>query len=426
MSGRIELLSLISLAVFAVGCSADDRALPAERGLSASETAASESVTRDRLPTVDRDDLAAFMKKAELVDRVGARFDLRDVQYTSPTDAVAWFDGRKSGDTVISTTDDNWVNASHLLIRYGLAQNLSYLPLGRGAVAIKPQGGSSRGAAPPFVLYASGEAEPLRIGEPRAPDANSDLLEIDSYHFFWAIDAPVRTLAPDDSMMLESLWATDVEAGEIFPLAGPPPGDVQMSVPGRDGAALIIDGYRGSDEAWRFHTSTDRGQTWQQTDVKRPLGRQRILPDAPASPYAIGPGASQALALADYGIDTPHHLRQLWRTDDEEQFRRVRLPRDQMPFAGMAFAPDGSLLLAEVDDTECLISTSVCTRGGKIWRLPPNGSDPVPLEGRPALFGHHGMDLLDASGGVIVARTGYDTLAISTDGYTWSEVAPGR
>lgn len=104
----------------------------------------------------------------------------------------------------------------------------------------------------------------------------------------------------------------------------------------------------------------------------------------------------------------------------------MRLPRDQMPFAGMAFAPDGSLLVAEVDDTECLISTPVCTRGGKIWRLPPDGSDPVPLEGGPALFGHHGTDLLDASGGVIVARTGYDTLAISTDGYTWSEVAPGR
>ncbi|WP_416955207.1 hypothetical protein ACNKF0_01655 [Nocardioides sp. T5] len=425
MSGRIELLSLISLAVFAVGCSADDRALPVERGPSANETAASESVTRDPVPTVDRDDLDAFMKKAELVDRVGAQFELRDVQYTSPTDAVAWFDGRKSGDTVVSTTDDNWVNASHLLIRYGLAQNLSYLPLGRGAVAIKPQGGSSRGAAPPFVLHASGEAEPLRIGEPRAPDTDSDLLEIDGYDFFWAIDAPVRTLAPDDSMMLESLWATDVEAGEIFPLAGPPPGDVQRSVPGRDDAALIIDGYRGSDEAWRFHTSTDRGQTWQRTDVRLPLGRQRILPDAPASPYAIGPGASQALALADYGIDTPHHLRQLWRTDDEEQFRRVRLHRDQMPFAGMAFAPDGSLLLAEVDDTECLISTPVCTRGGKIWRLPPDGSEPVPLEGGPDLFGHHGTDLLDASGGVIVARTGYDTLAISTDGYTWSEVAPG-
>lgn len=223
MSGRIELLSLVSLAVFAVGCSADDRALPVERAPSASRTAASESATRDPVPTVDRDDLAAFMKKAELVDRVGAQFELRDVQYTSPTDAVAWFDGRKSGDTVISTTDDNWVNASHLLIRYGLAQNLSYLPLGRGAVAIKPQGGSSRGAAPPFVLYASGEAEPLRIGEPRALDADSDLLEIDSHHFFWAIDAPVRTLAPDDSMMLESLWATDVGGGEIFPLVGPLP-----------------------------------------------------------------------------------------------------------------------------------------------------------------------------------------------------------
>ncbi|CUR58686.1 hypothetical protein NOCA1160004 [metagenome] len=147
ISGRIKLLWLLSLAVLAVGCSADDPALPVERGPSASETAASESVTRDPVPTVDRDDLAAFLKKADLVDRVGAQFELRDVQYTSPTDAVAWFDGRKSGDTVISTTEDNWVNASHLLIRYGLAQSVSYLPLGRGAVAIKPEGGFfSRGS----------------------------------------------------------------------------------------------------------------------------------------------------------------------------------------------------------------------------------------------------------------------------------------
>jgi len=39
VSRRIELLSLLSLAVFAVGCSADDRAVPAERGPSAAELA---------------------------------------------------------------------------------------------------------------------------------------------------------------------------------------------------------------------------------------------------------------------------------------------------------------------------------------------------------------------------------------------------
>lgn len=184
--------------------------------------------------------------------------------------------------------------------------------------------------------------KPLQVGQPRTPDADSDFLEVNLYDFFFAIGAPVRSLAPDDSTVLETLWGADVEAGEIFPLAGSPPGDLQEHIQGREGTVVSVAGYRGADSAWRFETTTDGGHTWRQTDVQLPLGRQRILPDAYASPYAVGPGSFQALAVADYGIDLPLHLRQLWRTDDERQFRRVPLPRDQMPFAGMAFASDGA------------------------------------------------------------------------------------
>jgi len=376
-------------------------------------------VAKDPVSKSTRDKIAAFLNKAEFIDRVGTGFVLRDVQYTSPTDAVAWFDGWKTGDTVIATTNDNWTHASRLLIRRNLANVVSYVPLGRGAVAVK-------GSAPPFVLYSSGEVKPLQVGQPRTPYADRDLLEIDNYDFFFAIGAPLRALAPDDSTMLETLWGVGVEAGEIFPLEDSPPGDLQGHIPGREGAVVSVDGYRGVDEVWRFNTSTDGGHTWRQTDVQLPLGRQRILPDAYGSPYAVGPGYSQALALADYGIDLPLHLKQLWRTDDEKQFRRVPLPRGQMPFAGMTFASDGALLLAEVDNAECSISSVVCTRKGRIWRQSPEGSDIDPLKDGPALFGPHGSTLLEANGGVIVAQTGHRTLAVSTDGYTWSEVTPGR
>ena len=417
MSGRRAIVTLFPLAVLAMGCSGDTPApTRSEQAERSTQTPAPESVVPDPVSESTRNKVARFVKKAEFIDQVGPGFQLRDVQYTSATDAVAWFDGLNSGDTVISTTNDNWSHASQLLIPYDLAENVSYVPLGDGAVAIKAGDQFSRRSAPPFVLYVTNEVRPLQVGEPRPLDADSDLLEIDSYGFFWAIDAPVRYLAPDDSMMLKNVWAADIEAGHIFPVTGPPPGDLQRSVLGREGAILSIDGYRGIDEIWRFRTSTDRGQTWQQTDVQLPLGRQRILPDGLTSPYALGPASLQALAVADYGIDTPHQLRKLWRTDDEKRFIRARLPQDRMPFAGMAFASDGALLLAEVADTECSISPVPCTRRGRIWRLAPDGKDIALLRDGPALFGSHGSDLLDADGGVIVAQSGYRTLAVSATG----------
>ena len=321
-----RLVTLLPLAVLAMGCNGDEPAPPrSEQAQRSTQTPVPESATRTPSRSTLGTRSLGFLRKAEFVDRVGPGFQLRDVQYTSPTDAVAWFDGWNPA-TPSSRQPTTTGLTRPISSSAGLAESVSYVPLGRGAVAIKAGDQYSRGSAPPFVLYASGEVKPLQIGEPRAPDADSDLLEIDNYNFFWAIDAPVRYLAPDDSMMLKNLWAADVEAGEIFPLTGPPPGDLQESIPGRDDAVLSIDGYRGMDEVWRFNTSTDRGQTWRQTDVQLPLGRQRILPDAPASPYAVGPGSLQALAVADYGIDTPHQLRELWRTDDEKQFLARRCP----------------------------------------------------------------------------------------------------
>jgi hypothetical protein len=413
-----RLGSFIALAVLAAGCSSDEPRPRSQHRQAGAPTQAPESEARDPISKAKLAKLAAFLRRAEFIDRVGAGFELMDVQYTSPTDAVAQFDGPKSGDVVIATTDDNWAHASRLLIRWG--DRASYVPLGRGAVAIEA------GGTPPFVLYPNEAVKPLRVTEPRTPDAVSDLLEINRYDFFHAIGAPVQSLAPDDSTVLASLWGADVEAGEIFPLVDAPPGDLQEHIPGRDGAVVSVTGYRGVDEVWRFETSTDGGHSWRRTDVHLPLGRKRILPDAYGSPHAVGPGHLQALAMADPMVDGPLYLRELWRTHDETKFRRVPLPQDQMPFAGMAFAPDGALLLAEVDDTFCSVTSPVCNRRGKIWRLSPDGSGIKSLSGAPTLFGPHGSVGLKAGGGVIVAQTGYRTLAVSTNGYTWSEVTPGR
>ena len=426
MSGLRWLVSVISLAMVAAGCSSDERRAGGEQRPAGASTQDPGSVAREPVSKAKLARLATFLRKAEFVDRVGAGFRLRDVQYTSPTEAVAQFDHPGSGDVVVATTDDNWAHASRLLIRWELADLVSYVPLGHGAVAVKARSQFGGMSPPPFVLYASGEATPLQITEPRTPDADSELLEIDTYDFFFAIGAPRQFLAPDDSTVLASLWGADVEAGELFPLADSPPGDLVEHLPGRDGAVMSVAGYRGNDKVWRFETSTDGGHTWQRTEVPLRLGRSRILPDSYFSPSAVGPGHRQALALATDGLDGPLRLGQLWLTGDEKTFRRVPLPREQMPFAGMAFADDGALLLAGVEDVPCLISSPVCERRGTIWRLSPGGSGIRLLSGAPTLFGPHGSDFLKASGGVIVARTGHQTLAVSTDGRTWSEVTPGR
>jgi hypothetical protein len=425
MSGVKWLVSLSALAALAAGCSSDAPRPRTEQRQAAVRTATSESAASDPTSKAKLAKIAAFLEQAEFIGRVGGQFGLRDVQYTSPNDAVAGFENPRSGDVVVATTDDNWAHASRLLIKREFAEVVSYVPLGRGAIAIKAGSQFSGMSSPPFVLYPSGEVKPLQVAPPRTPDADSDLLEINRYDFFHAIGAPVQFLAPDDSTVLASLWGADVEAGEIFPLVDSPPGDLREHIPGRDGAVVSVAGYKGADKVWRFETSTDGGHAWRRTDVRLPLGRKRILPNAFASRHAIGPGHLQALAITDWLVDMPLHLRELWRTHDEKKFRRVPVPGDQMPFAGMAFASDGALLLAEVDDAECLISSPVCNRTGKIWRLAPEGSGIKLLSGAPTLFGPHLSVALKAGGGVIVAQTGYRKLAVSTDGYTWSEVTPG-
>jgi hypothetical protein len=87
------------------------------------------------------------MDEARFVDRVGAEFELREVQHT---DAVAEFldQDAKSDDwgMVIATTDDNWAHASRLFISWDLADLVSCVPLlcrGVGYAELTRTGGTA-------------------------------------------------------------------------------------------------------------------------------------------------------------------------------------------------------------------------------------------------------------------------------------------
>ena len=96
-----------------------------------------------------------------------------------------------------------------------------------GAVAIKAQDQFPRKAYPAFVLYPHGEVKPLRVREQRPLEADSHILRIN----------PMNVLDPMGTHEVSAgQWAADVAAGEIFPIAGSPAGDVWQDVPGRNGA----------------------------------------------------------------------------------------------------------------------------------------------------------------------------------------------
>lgn len=398
--------------------------------------------------------VAAFMARAELVEggMVGAGFLLDDVQYTSPTDAAADLHNcvrtlKPVCLTVVATTTDNWAHATGLAIPDTLADFVVSMPLGAGAVAIKVIDQAFGKSFPPFVLYPNGKAMPLRIThQPRALDAASHLV---SAPHAWSFLSEVGAGAgsghafPGQAWFsggvgTDKIWATDVEASEIFPVVGAPGGVPWENVPGRNLDMLSVSGYhkKAGEGVWRFAESADNARTWHSTDVRLPLGGEpRLDSDSWSEVHVVGPGHSQAIALADAPLDLPLYLKKLWRTGDEQSFRRVPLPWKRLAFGGMAFAADGALLLAEARDPGFLCPSGGC-HAGRIWRLPANTTDMRPLPDAPTAF--HGWaegplpapifieTLGNAGGGMIVARTGRRSIAVSSDGYTWNEVTPGR
>jgi len=426
MRGVLWFVTPVALAALVAGCSSDEarpRSSPSSSASASSSPNSSQSAAEKAIVRAKTAKVAAFVDHAEPVDRGGVRpeFTLEDVQYISPTDAVATFDNcgrsfRSVCTTVVATTHDNWTHAAGLYIPDTLADLVFYMPLGRGAVAIK---GTEQGVRsyPPFVLYPDGRWKPLQIGKPRLPDAGSDLIDV-CFNGDFSYEVGLG----------DGAWAADVDAGEVFAIPGSPGGCLWQGVRGRGGAVVSVDLNAVDAGAWRFAESSDNGRSWRQSEVRLPRGGKPLQRFSFNGDFreAVGPGHLQAIAMADAPEDLPLYLRQLWRSDDERVFRRVPLPWEQLAFGGLAFASDGSLLLAEEKGPRSLCPGGIC-HPGRIWRLPPGASEVKRLPSAPQLSGPSEMDTLEASrGGVIVARTGRRTIAISSDGYRWTSVTPGR
>lgn len=415
---------LAALAALTTGCSGDERRPSSEPRSEESPSVSPSSATSTTERLFSAKELARLdelVGKAEFPDRVGPRFELRDVYYTSPTDAVADFvrqgRGIKDWASAIATTDDNWGHVTTFVLPDDVADGFEYVPLADGAVAIRVGDEYSRRPIPPFMLFPGGKVRPLQKVPSRPLDAGSTLLDVE----FW------RLAGLTDNWNPGRLWAVDGDEAELFPVEGSRYGEVWQRVPGRGGAILSVKGFDRRTQTWRFDTSTDGGRSWTTVDLDLPSSLKRSPYFISASDSAVGPDNRQAVAMTQYGEDIPLVLLELWQTDDERAFRQVPLPWDEPYFGGIAYTPDGALLLAEVlgPKTWCASRIS-CYRPGRIWRMAPGKGDFEIARGAPRLLGHFGVVGIEVTGGMIVARTGSESVAISRDGHRWTEVTPGR
>lgn len=378
----------VAVAALLAGCTSDKPRPRTEPRHSSGPTRAPTATTEQPISGTELAKLAALLAKAEPVEQgnVGAKFWLDGVRYTSPTDAGAEFGHCRDKPnyrctTIIATTGDNWEHAAGLSFPDSLADDVTYITLGRGAVAIKAlKQWPGRRSYPPFVLYPDGKVKPLHIAaEPRPFDADSDIL-VDNYgDFYYEVG------------MVKGTWAVDVDAAQTYRLSDAPPTHVP-----------------------RFDGKPRRRYADYRTE--------------------IGPGNARAEAMSDSPEDSPNgralplYLRELWLTDGEKPFRPVPLPWERLAFGGMAFASDGALLIAETKDPLAFCADHC--HPGRIWRLSPGKATVAPLHGGPRLppwsSVYWGSGLESSGGGTIIAYTGLRTIALSTDGYTWTKVTPGR
>lgn len=431
-------VALVAMVVFFAGCSEEGRQRGESRspgqpsGSPASESRDSEGAeespsadpvtpaTKGPISPKRREKLDRFLDRVQFLDHVGPDLELREVEYTSRTDAVAMFLDPRAGNegTVIATTDDNWAHATRMYISDALAYLVHYSPLGGGAVAVRAQQQDPFINYPAFVLYPNGKTKPLRVLEPQARGGEDVLLDLDRFGSVTYGLGDVQT---------RQLWAADIDAAEIYPVEGTRFGELWTHVTGRHGAIVSVQGFKRRGQQWRFETSNDRGRTWTTSEADLPGGRST---GGPGFGYgqarvAVGPGHLQATVSTGWLQDLPSYVNALWQTDDEQRFRQVPLIWNRPYFGGIAYADDGALLFGRLFVSDVPCSNPICGPPGEIWRYAPGSRVPELLAGGPGLLGPYWSGGIDTSGGVIIARTGMRTISVSSDGYHWRPVTPG-
>jgi hypothetical protein len=428
MPGARPYVALLVLPVLAMGCSGNEReparapVTPSSPTDATSEASEPTPSTPKPIPQQQLDRLDKLLSNVRFPDRLEPGFELREVHYSSARDAIAEFvrtgGGIEDWATAVAITQDNWRHATTLVVPDSVANGFESVLIGDGAVVVKVGDEYSPRPIPPFVLHPDRTVSPLQTLGPRTLDGNAHLIDAERYGFAFGIGRFRST----------RLWAVDVDAAELFPIEGSRFGELWERVPGRDRAILSVQGYKRRTQIWSFDTSSNAGRTWHAADVPLPL-RGTFPVYSGASEHAVGPGLRQSVAVTQSLEDLPARLHGLWQTENEVTFHRVRLPRGFAFFGGVAYASDGALLLAEVQGPTAYCGSGdprACNRPGRIWRLGPRGAEFELLPEAPQLFGHFGMVGISVSGGMIVARTGHDTVAVSPNGYDWTEVRPGR
>jgi hypothetical protein len=128
--------------------------------------------------------------------------------------------------------------------------------------------------------------------------------------------------------------------------------------------------------------------------------------------FAVGPRRLLAVAAYDYLQDSVSYLRDLYVSHNERTWRRIPVTTAPEDVAGMVFAPDGTLLIAEQIHHQ-------------LWRLPAGTTTFQRVFGGPRVDAIYDAGTsLWTSGRVLIAQTCKRTFAVSTDGNGWKTVTP--